>query len=78
MSAGRAPQDVLFGDSAVVARLGTRAARELGHTRLWSIHPAQIRPIVAAFRADEVDAAIAILDGAGVRLPYVGAAAGAP
>ena len=33
---------------------------------MWSIHPAQIRPIVAAFqpRADEVDAAIAILDAA--------------
>ena len=33
---------------------------------MWSIHPAQIRPIVAAFqpRADEVEAALAILDAA--------------
>jgi citrate lyase subunit beta/citryl-CoA lyase len=33
---------------------------------MWSIHPAQIRPIVAAFqpRADEVDTAIEILDAA--------------
>jgi citrate lyase subunit beta/citryl-CoA lyase len=55
-----------FGDTAVVARAAGRAAREFGYTRMWSIHPAQIRPIVAAFqpRADEVDAAIAILDAA--------------
>ncbi len=55
-----------FGDGAVVARAATRAAREFGYTRMWSIHPAQIRPIVAAFqpRADEVDAAIEILDAA--------------
>ena len=47
-------------------RAATRAAREFGYTRMWSIHPAQIRPIVAAFqpRADEVDAALAILDAA--------------
>jgi citrate lyase subunit beta / citryl-CoA lyase len=55
-----------FGDSAVVARAATRATREFGYTRMWSIHPAQIRPIVAALqpRADEVDTAIAILDAA--------------
>jgi citrate lyase subunit beta / citryl-CoA lyase len=55
-----------FGDAALVARAATRAAREFGYTRMWSIHPAQIRPIVAALqpRADEVDAAIAILDAA--------------
>jgi citrate lyase subunit beta / citryl-CoA lyase len=55
-----------FGDAAVVARAATRAAREFGYTRMWSIHPAQIRPIVAALqpRADEVEEAIAILDAA--------------
>jgi citrate lyase subunit beta/citryl-CoA lyase len=55
-----------FGDAALVARAATRAAREFGYTRMWSIHPAQIRPIVAAFqpRADEVEAALAILDAA--------------
>ena len=30
-------------------RGGARASRELGYTRMWSIHPGQIRPIVAAF-----------------------------
>jgi citrate lyase subunit beta/citryl-CoA lyase len=55
-----------FGDTSMVARAATRAARELGYTRMWSIHPAQIRPIVAAFQphAEEVDAALAILDAA--------------
>jgi citrate lyase subunit beta / citryl-CoA lyase len=55
-----------FGDPERVARAASRAAREFGYTRMWSIHPAQIRPIVAAFqpRGDEVDAAIAILDAA--------------
>jgi citrate lyase subunit beta / citryl-CoA lyase len=55
-----------FGDALVVAHAASRAAREFGYTRMWSIHPAQIRPIVAAFqpRADEVEAALAILDAA--------------
>jgi len=55
-----------FGDPSVVAHAANRAAREFGYTRMWSIHPAQIRPIVAAFqpRADEVAAALAILDAA--------------
>jgi citrate lyase subunit beta/citryl-CoA lyase len=40
-----------------------RAARELGYTRMWSIHPNQIRPIVEAFSPDEqqIDQASAIL-----------------
>jgi citrate lyase subunit beta/citryl-CoA lyase len=39
------------------------ACRALGYTRMWSIHPAQIRPIVEAFAptAAEVDQAIEIL-----------------
>jgi citrate lyase subunit beta/citryl-CoA lyase len=55
-----------FGDAAVVARAAARAGREFGYTRMWSIHPNQIRPIVAAFqpRAEEVDEALAILDAA--------------
>jgi citrate lyase subunit beta/citryl-CoA lyase len=53
-------------DPDVVARAARRAARELGFTRMWSIHPSQIRPIVAAFAPDarEVDEAIAIIDAA--------------
>ncbi len=55
-----------FADPAVVAAAALRAAREFGYTRMWSIHPNQIRPIVAAFlpQAAEVEEAIAILDAA--------------
>jgi citrate lyase subunit beta/citryl-CoA lyase len=51
--------------SAIEAAAG-RAAREFGYTRMWSIHPAQIKPIVEAFAptAAEVDDAIAIVDAA--------------
>lgn len=40
-----------------------RAAREFGYTRMWSIHPDQIRPIVQAFAPDarQIDQACAIL-----------------
>lgn len=40
-----------------------RAAREFGYTRMWSIHPDQIRPIVDAFRPSDAEAqqALAIL-----------------
>jgi citrate lyase subunit beta/citryl-CoA lyase len=30
-----------------------KAARELGYTRMWSIHPDQIRPILAAMAPSE-------------------------
>ena len=55
-----------FKDPAVVANAATRAARELGFTRMWSIHPMQIEPIVAAFRprADAIAEAAAVLDAA--------------
>ncbi|WP_370528262.1 CoA ester lyase [Rhodoferax sp. BLA1] len=33
----------------VVQAAALRASRELGYTRMWSIHPDQIRPILAAF-----------------------------
>jgi citrate lyase subunit beta / citryl-CoA lyase len=41
----------------------TKASRQLGYTRMWSIHPAQIRVIVDAFAPSvaEVDQAIEIL-----------------
>jgi citrate lyase subunit beta/citryl-CoA lyase len=32
-----------------------RAHRDFGYTRMWSIHPAQIDPIVAAFSPTETD-----------------------
>ena len=55
-----------FADDAVVAAAARRAAREFGYTRMWSIHPNQIRPIVAAFQpgADEIEEATLILDAA--------------
>ena len=40
-----------FADAAVVARAARRAANAFGYTRMWSIHPSQIVPIVARLRA---------------------------
>ncbi|MBI3231444.1 MAG: CoA ester lyase, partial [Burkholderiales bacterium] len=50
-------------DSAVVANDAARCAQEFGYTRMWSIHPAQIKPIVKAFtpRNSEVAEALGIL-----------------
>jgi len=52
-----------FKDTEALEAAARRAARELGYTRMWSIHPAQVRPIVAAFApsADELEMAIEIL-----------------
>jgi citrate lyase subunit beta / citryl-CoA lyase len=43
-----------------------KASTELGYTRMWSIHPDQIRPIVAAFSPSdaEIDTALAIIERA--------------
>lgn len=38
-----------FQDTAALQAAASQASRELGYTRMWSIHPAQIRPILAAF-----------------------------
>jgi citrate lyase subunit beta/citryl-CoA lyase len=50
-------------DSAVVANDAQRAAIEFGFTRMWSIHPDQIKPIIKAFtpRQSEVNEATHIL-----------------
>ena len=52
-----------FNDAGLVAHAATRASREFGYTRMWSIHPNQIRPIVEAFApsAAEVEQAIEIV-----------------
>jgi len=42
-----------FSDTAAMHAAARKAARELGYTRMWSIHPSQIRPILAAFAPDE-------------------------
>jgi citrate lyase subunit beta/citryl-CoA lyase len=41
-----------FNDSAVMRAAAQRAAHEFGYTRMWSIHPAQIRPILEAMAPD--------------------------
>lgn len=53
-------------DMSVVANDAARARNEFGYTRMWSIHPDQIRPIVEAFspRAEEIALAAEILLGA--------------
>jgi citrate lyase subunit beta / citryl-CoA lyase len=55
-----------FKDLDALESAAERACTLLGYTRMWSIHPDQIRPIVEAFapRAAEVDQAIAIITAA--------------
>jgi citrate lyase subunit beta/citryl-CoA lyase len=50
-------------DTAVVANDAQRAAAEFGYTRMWSIHPDQIKPVIKAFtpRLSEVNEAANIL-----------------
>ncbi|MEY3201823.1 MAG: hypothetical protein RIR70_1373 [Pseudomonadota bacterium] len=50
-------------DTAVVYEDARRAREEFGYTRMWSIHPNQIEPILHAMRPalDEVDTACEIL-----------------
>src|SRR5450830_145624 len=50
-------------DTAVVANDAQRAAAEFGYTRMWSIHPNQIKPIIKTFtpRMSEVNEAATIL-----------------
>lgn len=52
-----------FRDAERLASAARRVARELGYTRMWSIHPDQIRPIVEAFApaADEIEEAAELL-----------------
>ena len=48
-----------FKDTAALGHAARRAAREFGYTRMWSIHPDQIRPLLEAFApsAHEIDTA---------------------
>ncbi|MES2100978.1 MAG: aldolase/citrate lyase family protein [Pseudomonadota bacterium] len=52
-----------FNHASAIEAAATRASREFGYTRMWSIHPNQIEPIVAAFApsAAEVEHAIEIV-----------------
>lgn len=55
-----------FKDSAIVSSDATRAIMECAYTRMWSIHPNQIKPIVKALspRSAEINEAISILSTA--------------
>ena len=55
-----------FKDQKALLIAAERACREFGYTRMWSIHPGQIRTIVDAFSptAAEVDQAIEIVTAA--------------
>jgi citrate lyase subunit beta/citryl-CoA lyase len=55
-----------FKDDDALQAAAERASRQLGYTRMWSIHPDQIRPIIDAFSPSvaEVDQAIEIIHAA--------------
>ena len=55
-----------FKDPAAMKQAAQRAARELGYTRMWSIHPDQIEPILEAFAptAQEVEKSARIIAAA--------------
>jgi citrate lyase subunit beta/citryl-CoA lyase len=42
-----------FNDLEAIKLAATKASRELGYTRMWSIHPSQIRPVVEALAPSE-------------------------
>lgn len=48
-----------FKDSANLLQAATTAARAFGYTRMWSIHPDQIRPILEAFAPDDDEVSLA-------------------
>ena len=48
-----------FSDMVALQAAATQASRALGYTRMWSIHPGQIRPILAAFAPSVVEIELA-------------------
>ena len=66
---GKAPSHCVvteFSDAEAMRAAARRAARELGYTRMWSIHPGQIRPILDAFapEARDIEQACTIIEAA--------------
>ena len=55
-----------FSDLDAIKTAATKASRELGYTRMWSIHPSQIRPVVDALAptAHEIEQAADLIDAA--------------
>jgi citrate lyase subunit beta / citryl-CoA lyase len=52
-----------FADAHTLSDAARRASQQLGYMRMWSIHPAQVRPILAAFAPEPqaIDDAINII-----------------
>jgi citrate lyase subunit beta/citryl-CoA lyase len=68
-AAGKVPSHCVFTefkDTQALAAAADMACKLLGYTRMWSIHPSQIKPIVEAFSptAAELDQAVAIIRAA--------------
>jgi len=68
-AAGKTPSHCVvteFRKSSLLQEAATKACRQLGYLRMWSIHPNQIKPIIEAFAptAAETDLAIEILSAA--------------
>jgi citrate lyase subunit beta/citryl-CoA lyase len=55
-----------FSDLEAIKVAATKASRELGYTRMWSIHPAQIRPVLEALAPsdDEIEQAADLISAA--------------
>jgi citrate lyase subunit beta / citryl-CoA lyase len=55
-----------FSDTEAMKAAARKAAREFGYTRMWSIHPSQIRPILEALAPDvaAIERAAAIIEAA--------------
>ncbi|MCY7369823.1 MAG: CoA ester lyase [Polaromonas sp.] len=49
-----------FGDAAAIQAAVGRAALDFGFTRMWSVHPNQIRPILEAFAPQQAEVEVAI------------------
>ncbi len=57
-AAGKVPSHCVvteLRDASVIERSAQTAAASFGYTRMWSIHPSQIRPILRAFTPSEAD-----------------------
>jgi citrate lyase subunit beta/citryl-CoA lyase len=55
-----------FSDLNAIKWAATKASKELGYTRMWSIHPSQIRPVVEALApsAEEIEQAADLIAAA--------------
>lgn len=61
-AAGKVPSHCVvteFKDSSNLLRAAKTAAQAFGYTRMWSIHPDQIRPILDAFAPEDDEVALA-------------------